>query len=501
MQNLSEALRLGARTRDARALNLLNDCAQVVEFDANSEWYATQDDIDGAKEILESQKAYVDSVLRMRTHMASVDVMSRALEMSLDHAGRSSVSQYLVDRIRDRGARTVSGALVQALNHDSSRLVRVAAATAIAEARPENFNAATGSQVVDVLTGAVLQSGIRTAVKATGSQDNTNRLDALLRSSNIESNFRAESVADAIHIITRTPPDLVLLDDQLSLGIDSRDGANAPISVFIQQVRRDYRTAGVPIVVMVGPAKIEKAREIHADEDNKVWVVPSNIGDTDFQRAIASIFDGADDAKARAVALAGDAAKALAALAETRDASFPVASAVDDLAGALSGRPDSVRIPTLRAIGAVGSGAASVLPALAATFADENNSTGVREGAMSAIAKILADGSAGRVEGLVANTILDGTRSGDLALRRASWMAFGGAQWSDDDFLALLDATETDGSGAAGGDAGLVDDVDLGDDDDDLGDDDDDDDDLGDDDDDDLGDDDDDDDDDDFDDF
>src|SRR5690606_21357981 len=231
-QNLIEALTLDPAYAAAHELLLLNDAAQVVEYDLQSKVYASQDSLDGEKELLATQQGRVDSILRPRTLAATSDTLYRALAHA-NKLRRGAVSQYLIERIRERklgGA--VPEALRDSLDHPESRLVRIAAAIAIAERNPQSF--AQGREVVATLASAVLQSGVRTVIKAVGNSETSNVLQRLIESVGMESRFTLGTASEAYVTVKNLPPDLILVDEELVLDTQLAKGrAVEPVALFL----------------------------------------------------------------------------------------------------------------------------------------------------------------------------------------------------------------------------------------------------------------------------
>ncbi|MBN1442498.1 MAG: HEAT repeat domain-containing protein [Planctomycetes bacterium] len=454
-QNLELALQLDPGYEDAVLLNYLNDCSQIVKYDKNLAWYASQDSQDDDREILETQKDVMESVTRLRTVAVPASLLVDALRQALSYK-RPEVAQYVIQRIRERHLEgPVPGSLIDALEDESSRLVRIAAAVALAEWNPQkDFDA--GKQVISILSSAVVQSGIRTAVKAMGSQALANRFDAVLDELNMESNFHLATVAEAYQTITELPPDLILVDEQLKLGseTDPVKSVNRFI-VELREGRNSYRTADVPIIVVVDPERLAQASDLYADAEKKVWVVPANIDAVTLRKTITGpLFADKEDDKALAVKLAEEAAIALEGLASAPSPRIAVEEAVDSLAIVLSNRPDSVRIPCLRTLAALGAAAEPRVAEVVQVFANVDNEIEVRSAAMQAVGRILEAGS-GKAPKDVAQIILLGTRETDLRLRRSAWTAFGSAGFSAEEQLALLlSAPAAVSEGAAAGDAG-----------------------------------------------
>lgn len=446
-QCLLEALRLDPSFTAARVYILCNDAARLVEYDENAAWYSQQDGFEDVKTVLSGQKDYTELVLRNRQLSAPADVLYAAIgQAALD--GRGEVARTLIRAAHTIGLRGgVPAALVEALEDENSRLVRVAAAITLAYWNPESgFDA--GEQVISILANSVVQSGVRTVVKGMGNKPLANRFDALLRSKlNMESYLHETNVEELLHTLRKSPPDMVLVDEEI--GYATVERAISPINTIVNELRKDYRTVDVPVVVIVEPGREEKAKEAYQSEERKVWVVAANIGAVALQKGVVEpIFEGKDDSKTLATRLASEAAQAISYLSSVRT-DMPVSQAVASLGQVLTNRPDNVRIPCLEALGHLR--ASGLLAQIAQVFANLDNSMAVRKAAMNAVGKVLS--ATGKASDDVLLIIKKGCSENNAAVRKASWIAFGSSGASAEDHLALIQS-KTSGGAAAEKDAG-----------------------------------------------
>jgi hypothetical protein len=453
-QLLAEALRLDPTYGPAQVLNVMNDSSMVVEYDLNASWYEGQSGYDDIKAILARQKPYVDYVLRQRVLCASPAVMFAALQQA-EEDGREEVAEHLLGAIHTKAlGGPVHPSVVRALEDRHSRFVRIAAAVALAHWNPQaGFDA--GEQVVGILSEAVVQSGIRTVVRVMGNQDLANRLDAIFRGElNMESLRLVNNVEEGLVEVVKLPPDLVVVDDMVQRDVAER--RIPPINDFISELRKNYRTSDVPVLVVVDPAVLEKAKIDYESEERKTWVVPANIDALTLRQTVLEpLFREKEDSKALATRLSAMAAEAIEYLASV-PTKMPVAAAAGALQQVLSNRPDVVRVPCIRALGHLR--APTVAEELGQVFANKENVPEVRVAAMNSIAKILAamPESESAPESLLA-VIFDGARDADLKLRTSSWVAFSVARASPEEQLRLLEslppAAEQEGEAADTGGA------------------------------------------------
>ncbi len=441
-QCLLESIKLDPNYTAARVLNLCNDAARIVEYDENAGWYSAQEGFEDIKAVLSGQKSYNDQVVRNRLLSSPAPVLYAAIrQAALD--GRGEVARKLIRSAHTIGFREeVPAALVEALEDENSRLVRIAAAITLAYWNPESgFDA--GEQVISILSNAVVQSGIRTVVKGMGNKPLANRFDALLRSKlNMESYLHETNVEELLHTLRKSPPDLVLVDEEI--GYATVERATSPINTIVNELRKDYRTVDVPVVVVVEPGREEKAKESYESDERKVWVVVSNIGAVALQKAVVEpIFEGKDDSKTLATRLASESAQALSYLSSVRT-DMPVSQASNALGQVLTNRPDSVRIPCLEALGNMR--VTGLLGQIGQVFANLDNSASVRKAAMLAIGKALSVSQKATDDVLL--IIKKGCSENDSAIRQAAWIAFGRSGASAEDHLALIQSKASAGGAA-----------------------------------------------------
>jgi tetratricopeptide (TPR) repeat protein len=442
-QALEEALELDPEFLEARVLTLCNDAAQVVEYDLNVDYYAKNESQTDIKELLEKQKPYVDNVLRLRILAAPGNVLNEGLLQALDD-GRSDVALKVIETIHDTRRDDAPEALVKALDDPHSRLVRTAAATTLAYWNPASgFN--QGDLVIQNLSEAVVSSGVRTAHLVVSDRDQANRLADVLHELNMEGYNPIDGVERAYDAVVSSPPDVVFIDE--SVRVESAKRASAPINYFVNELRKNYRSAGVPVVVVVPAAKVEDAKRLYENAERKVWVASSGIDAKTLETTIlAKLFKEKADAKAHATRLATSAAEALRHLASS-NTRMPVKKAAPALMQVLKGRPDVVRLPAIEALGELEIPEAA--GQLAAVAANAGYAKEVRVAAMRAVGKSL-EGSQGAPPAVL-KIIEDGMQETDLDLRRAAWYAFSNAGAPGKSELAALLAPAPAGAAPAAG--------------------------------------------------
>ncbi|HZN60006.1 MAG TPA: HEAT repeat domain-containing protein [Planctomycetota bacterium] len=420
-QALEEALDLDPSFHEAQVLTLCNDAQQVYEYDVNVAYYAKNEAQGDVKSLLEKQKPYVDFVLRNRLLSWPANVLYDGLGQALAD-GRGDVARKIVETIRAThrtGAAPES--LVKALEDNNSRLVRITAAVAIAHWNPTQRTFDAGERVVSLLSEAVLTSGVRTVQKVMGNNGLSNRLAEMLDELNMESYTPHRSVEEGYEAVVNAPPDVIFADETITKSTGKAE--IAPVNYFINELRKNYRTANVPVVVIVQSAKLADAKKLYESAERKVWVVPESIDRLGLNNGVFSkIFSDATDSKSEATQLARSAAEAIDYLA-TVPTRIPIKRSADALRKVLKSRPDEVRLPSIEALGNIK--ATEAAGELAAVYANEENAKPIRIAAMRSLGQVL-QGQTGS-SGQVLKTIVDGMRSQDLELRQASWFAFSNA--------------------------------------------------------------------------
>ena len=417
-QALEESLEIDPSFFEAQVLTLCNDAAQVYEYDLHSDHSSKNEGQEDTKAVLESQRLYVDLILRNRLLFWPEDVGYAALLQALDD-GRPDVARKVVDMFQETGRNgAVPGSLIKALENSDSRLLRIAAATALAFWNPTSSTFEQGGQVVSLLSEGVVSSGVRTAVRVMGDNRLANRVEGLLRSFNMESRSAINDIALAYDAVVTSPPDVLIMDEAVLN--DSGKKEIAPVNAFLNEIRKNYRSANVPVVVIVSSADLVQGKERYESKGRNVWVVPDSVDGQGLGSLFSKFFSNKDDAKARATDLAQHAAEAIEYLSRV-PTRIPVKESVPALLRVLKNRPDEVRIPCIKALGNLRqiNGAGE----LASVFANPENSHEVRVEAMRSVGKALRDAEA-QAPQAVLETIAEGMRSADPELRKVSWFAF-----------------------------------------------------------------------------
>ena len=244
--------------------------------------------------------------------------LNRALEDD-----RPDVATQIINTIRVTQRRgPIPDGLVRALQFEGSRVVRFAAAVAIAHWNPSSdFD--YGEQVVDVLSESVISGGVRTVHKVMGSRVLANQLDAKFRDLNIESYSARKTIEEGYASAIDTPPDAIFVDTQVRISSNSK--GVAPINHLVTQLRKNYRTNNVPVVVLVPESDLASAKRRYASEERKVEVIGQGTDSVGLGLLMNRLFSGHADDQAAATAMAAQAAEALAYVAERSHSLIPAA--------------------------------------------------------------------------------------------------------------------------------------------------------------------------------
>ncbi|MBI4584268.1 MAG: HEAT repeat domain-containing protein [Planctomycetes bacterium] len=439
-QMLVQALKLDPGFRAAREMALCNDALQLVEYQMGLEFYskegAPESGQKDVKSALNAQKATMDYLRQPRLLAAPKDFLFGAIGQALDDR-MNEVAEKLLEvagQTQRRGA--MPAALLAALRESNSKTVRVHAAMVLADWNADEAAGKTGEAVVNALAEAIVNSGIRTVHKMMGNPEHVRRFDGLFQELNLESLSNSPNAEMGIVRASQIPPDLIVVDTALGASSSAQRQA-APINFLVSQLRRNQRTASVPIVVVVDPAHLQKESERYQSEENKVLVIPEDVDAVNFKETVlAPLFEKEDAARAKDIALASLAARSLERLTagSTRFTLDKVAGALEPV---LVNRPDSIRIPCLGALGNLRGQAQGMVGSIAKVFESKENSPEVREAAMWAVGKIL-DGAPAGADASLLKIILDGMNDTNLKLRQASYFAYSAAQGSMADQIQLL---------------------------------------------------------------
>lgn len=413
--SLHEALKLDPQFQSAWAMLACTDAMLLVEYDLNTK---NEDTEAFDRQIVETQAGQMQMRVARLGSISSAalhEALGKALEDQL-----SEIASRLVQVIAEgkRGG-AVPESLKAALRGSPSREVRVRAATALTDWDDADLES-VGEEIVEVLAEAILNSGVRTAHKIMGRPQNISRFDAILRKLAVDTFSNSVDVETGIMRARDIPPDFILVDTEAQS--DVATGDIEPLGFFLKQLRASARTESIPVVVVVSPDGLEKAKELYQSEDNKVSVVSTEIESGEFKTSVLDeIFDLADDPRAEALGLSAMAAQTLSDLSRS-NRKLPVVKILSALEEVLPNRPDEIRVPSIEALGFLGSSGERSAVALSEVFSLTSNSVDVREAAMTALGRVLVSG--GGDDGVL-NVIVTGMKDPNARLRDASFFAFG----------------------------------------------------------------------------
>ncbi len=348
-----------------------------------------------------------DARVRHATNLAAAggsDVMRDALRATL----RDADPDVVISGLEILGETETSGDLSspshpvhEALNSPDKR-VRYAAATAIAANSAGNLGANSG-QVIDTLIQAVGEESIRTVLVIDDHDDarnamidaaNGQQMFGLGASSGLEGLQRAKSLPGADLFVVRA-----------GLG-------DLPVDRMLRGPGADFRTKNVPVVLVT-------------DEDNKVSVengystrVAGVVTGPDADVMKSAIGDDDNESRQKALDAAGKAATGLYLIAHAGSTSLD--SAAPALTATLD-RPDSVRLPAIKALGFIG--ASDATAGLVSVFTNSDNAAAVRAAAAVALGQI--SGSTGSLDGDAFTALRDGLSDSDDSVAAAAGRALG----------------------------------------------------------------------------
>ena len=345
-QALYQALKLDANFEKANQLMLCNDALQAVEYQEALKIYETDGE---AMSLLESQEPAINYVVRPRLLAAPKEILFGALGMALDDRYTEVSEEILriVQQTQRRGPTPRS--MLAALLETSARTVRVRSAVALAEWNPTDLTPSLREMIVSILSEAILNSGIRVAHKVMGNPDNINRFGRLLADLNVESYSNSKDTESGLTRASQLPPDLILIDEMVRSSVASSNVT--PINFFINRIRKDFRTAETPIVVVLESGSFNEQKKIYQNEENRVYVVSHDVDKSRLKESVLlPLFEGVEDAKGLALELGTLAARVLEELSST-NSEFPVGGSIEILERVIVNRPDPIKIHCLGVLG------------------------------------------------------------------------------------------------------------------------------------------------------
>jgi CheY-like chemotaxis protein len=308
---------------------------------------------------------------------------------------------------------------VTALNAED-KTVRFAAAIALLELDPA-YEFPGADMVIPLAAQAAPTGRVRQILQNepdAGTRANTQKalddagLYAVAEAGGMAGYIRAKEVGTFDVIVMRYN-----LADELSLKL-------------VRELRRDFRTAGVPILISGTGAEMDEAKGMFGPSVQ--GYVDADAIDIEAVKAAAS--QSMNDDQKMALMVSKAACDALAGFTTAHTAFANYAGAEGALMEILgSDRPDDIRIAALNALGNVGSGQS--VGAIVDTFGKSANSTSVRVAAAAALGHVLR-GMAAPVEAF--DALLGGLGDEAQDVRGAAGAALGAMMLTPEQLTAVL---------------------------------------------------------------
>lgn len=293
--------------------------------------------------------------------------------------------------------------LINALTHES-KIIRYASSEAMIKLNP--MEPRLGMElVIPNLIDAIGESSIKVALIVHDMRDEKDRMfvQRLIRILSIYNIYCrvATNGADGLDMSKRYPSqDIVFLQSKIHNQVWLRETLmkESKIETVLDTFKKDIRTRHIPIVLLCDDEQDETIqKKIFQDTDkvNQFFVKPPHESLPINQLLVKSVVDKAletaptrGDSAERANRIAQSAAETFASIDPT-NTRFPYLDAVDALIKVLSPelrRPDTVRLPAIRALGRYGDKRA--LDCLAKILADKGNDKSLRAESALAMAQI-----------------------------------------------------------------------------------------------------------------
>lgn len=156
-------------------------------------------------------------------------------------------------------------ALAKAMLHPDQR-VRVAAALAVVKLRPEAF--AGASRVTETLANAISTRGVRRLMVAHPRLGEAQDIIASFGEQGFEGDAYLTGQALLKAAVTDPDVEMIIVSDAID---------RPPVHELVQVLRKDYRTAGIPIAIMAASDSLDRTRFLTKD-DPRTIVIPRITG-------------------------------------------------------------------------------------------------------------------------------------------------------------------------------------------------------------------------------
>lgn len=419
-QLLNDAIALNASGPQGRIMQVCNLVARSTEYrrirNLFDEKVARGDDVD--EELIGKLKADEATMARVEAtaYGASNDELLGAIDVALNDR-RFEIADAILKNLHVKArpghrAESVSPVISRAITCED-RGVRFAAAELLAAMNPaSSFDGA--DRVIPELADGLIIAGTRIALTNFPDEDDALRLHGALKKANTVS-VNEKSAIDGLSRAREFPPEDVILLSSNPAGLTAAE--------MITALRKDYRTKGIPILVVASSGELTKAKGLYEDESRKVWVIDREIEGIRLREdVLEKIWEGDQSARARGNDIAARAATALGRLAAGGPTIFSVHDATKPLSDVLANRDDGVRAPALKALRSLNDPAA--VPRVVELLQEgQDNDVNIRVAAYQTLGSLL-EGS-GQISPEIQQVLEAGEQDSDANIIRAVFDARG----------------------------------------------------------------------------
>jgi HEAT repeat protein len=364
---------------------------------------------DGGVEVGDLKAAYDAGVVAAR--LAGVDALDAALQEAVQK--KDIVTAVALCRTLSSSIAAPTAGLDAALRCGDGGL-RTEAALALARGAVAGRSKAS-AEVVGALAEAAGRQAVRVVAVIDGDAARGGAIASALEAKGIVAH-RWERGASALAVLNRLPGlDGLLVADSL---------ADLTTAQVVDEVSRNEALAKAPLFIITADA--EKAAEVWGEKSK------GTVANADGVPAVVEALASFEGDRAKAVALAGEAASALSDLAYT---GTDVSASFASIREAAKTQPDSVAVSALNVIQAAG--CAMCAETAAAIAADGARSEDVRASAAGAAAACYARGQAA-TDAAVASLKACLAADAPLSVRAAAARALGAVKLAPADRAALL---------------------------------------------------------------
>lgn len=353
--------RMASQTRPGDKVTLLERPAQAYKWVSKTVRTGSSSVASFGKDVLSSPTTQVVGYLSwLRDQIRGQrekTVKKRQEEAKIERVGRSRMADFLVwfreerREVKEKEAQAReaaiaehgdAAALVRALG-DPSKEVRYAAAEALTRI-PVRQPFEGMDRVIPLLAQALGESGTKVVLVIANDLQVINHVGAMLKGLQ----FRAMSAGTGEKGIdeARDLPlkDLIVLDTRL---------ADENVLTILDNLRHDYRTQNIPIILLVDEAEMDAARKTYGELAQGFLAKP--VDEASLELRVREVLEESlsDELIALAARTSRMAAAALRDLDKARTV-YSLEPAIPALLGALEVTRDEVRIPVVQVLGEIG---------------------------------------------------------------------------------------------------------------------------------------------------